>query len=105
LRVGEERVDVVARAIPAERAALDKLEDLTIASRDGAAVPVTQVARVIRVRDLRRLPPLLRPPAASSRPRSAAATPPSARARQTLQADAPHVLFGIWGAAGPQASK
>ncbi|HEY1451914.1 MAG TPA: efflux RND transporter permease subunit [Roseiarcus sp.] len=48
LRVGEERVDVVARAIPSERAALDRLEDLTIATRDGTAVPVGQVARVIR---------------------------------------------------------
>ena len=48
LRVGEERVDVVARAIPSERAALDRLEDLTIATRDGAPVPVGQVARVIR---------------------------------------------------------
>ncbi len=48
LRVGEERVDVVARAIPSERAALDRIEDLTIATRDGAAVPVGQVARVVR---------------------------------------------------------
>jgi multidrug efflux pump len=48
LRVGEERVDVVARAIPSERAALDRLEDLTIATRDGATAPVGQVARVIR---------------------------------------------------------
>jgi multidrug efflux pump len=48
LRVGDERVDVVARAIPGERAALDRIEDLTIATRDGAAVPVGQVARVIR---------------------------------------------------------
>ena len=48
LRVGEERVEVVARAIPSERAALDRLEDLTIATRDGTAVPVGQVARVIR---------------------------------------------------------
>ena len=48
LRVGEERVDVVARAIPSERAALDRIEDLTIATRDGVAVPVGQVARVIR---------------------------------------------------------
>ncbi len=48
LRVGEQRVDVVARAIPGERAALDRLEDLTIATRDGAPVPVGQVARVIR---------------------------------------------------------
>ena len=48
LRVGEERVDVVARAVPSERAALDRLEDLTVATRDGAPVPVGQVARVIR---------------------------------------------------------
>ena len=48
LRVGEERVEVIARAIPSERAALDRLEDLTIATRDGTAVPVGQVARVIR---------------------------------------------------------
>src|SRR5271165_6863779 len=48
LRVGESRVDVVARATPAERAALDRIEDLTIALRDGASVPVGQVARVIR---------------------------------------------------------
>ncbi len=48
LRVGEERVDVVARAIPSERAALDRLEDLIIATRDGTAVPVGQVARVNR---------------------------------------------------------
>jgi multidrug efflux pump len=48
LRVGEERVDVVARAIPSERAALDRLEDLTVATRDGTPVPVGQVARVIR---------------------------------------------------------
>jgi multidrug efflux pump subunit AcrB len=48
LRVGEERVDVVARAVPSERAALDRIDDLTIASRDGTPVPVSQVARVVR---------------------------------------------------------
>src|SRR5271166_6387872 len=48
LRVGEEQVEVVARAVPSERAALDRLEDLTIATREGAPVPVGQVARVIR---------------------------------------------------------
>jgi multidrug efflux pump subunit AcrB len=48
LRVGEQRVDVVARATPSERAALDRVEDLTIAPHDGAPVPVGQVARVIR---------------------------------------------------------
>ncbi len=48
LRVGEERVDVVARAVPSERAALDRLEDMTIATRDGTPVPVGQVAHVVR---------------------------------------------------------
>jgi multidrug efflux pump subunit AcrB len=48
LRVGEERVDVVARAVPSERAELDRIEDMTVASRDGAPVPVAQVARVVR---------------------------------------------------------
>jgi multidrug efflux pump len=38
----------VARAVPSERAALDRLEDLTIATREGAPVPVGQLARVIR---------------------------------------------------------
>ena len=48
IRSGEERIDVVARAIPAERAALDRLEDLTVVARNGLAVPVGQVARVVR---------------------------------------------------------
>jgi multidrug efflux pump subunit AcrB len=48
LRVGEERVDVVARAIPSERAELGRIEDMTVASRDGAPVPVGQVAHVVR---------------------------------------------------------
>ena len=39
LRVGEEHVDVVARAVPSERAALDRLEDLTVATRDGRRCP------------------------------------------------------------------
>ena len=48
IRAGDERIDVVARAIPAERAALDHIEDLPIVSRDGVAVPVGQVAHVVR---------------------------------------------------------
>ncbi len=48
IRAGEERVDVVARAAPSERAALDRIEDVTILSRNGAAIPVGQVAHVVR---------------------------------------------------------
>ncbi|MGD0564667.1 MAG: efflux RND transporter permease subunit [Roseiarcus sp.] len=48
IRAGEEHVDVVARAIPSERAALDRIDDLTIVARSGAAVPVGQVAHVVR---------------------------------------------------------
>jgi multidrug efflux pump subunit AcrB len=46
IRDGEEKVDVVARAVPAERAALDQIDGLTVVTRDGAAVPVSQVAHV-----------------------------------------------------------
>src|SRR5260370_189788 len=46
IRDREEKVDVVARAIPAERAALDELDSLTFMSHGGAAVPVWQVAHV-----------------------------------------------------------
>ena len=48
IRDGEERVDVVARAIPSERAALDRIENLAIVSRNGVAIPVGQVAHVVR---------------------------------------------------------
>ncbi len=48
IRAGEERVDVVARAIPSERAALDRIGDLTLVARGGAAVSVGQVAHVVR---------------------------------------------------------
>jgi multidrug efflux pump len=40
IRAGEERVDVGARA------ALDRLEDLTVVAHDGVAVPVREIARV-----------------------------------------------------------
>jgi multidrug efflux pump subunit AcrB len=45
-RDGIERIDVVARAIPAERLDLDRLPDLTIATRNGVAVPLSQIARL-----------------------------------------------------------
>ncbi|WP_159726121.1 efflux RND transporter permease subunit [Methylosinus sp. Ce-a6] len=47
LREGIDRVDVVARAIPAERGDLGRLEDMVISSRAGAAVPVSQIAKVV----------------------------------------------------------
>ncbi|MGD0722888.1 MAG: efflux RND transporter permease subunit, partial [Roseiarcus sp.] len=46
IRDREEKVDVVARAVPTERAALDQLDSLTVLSRDGVVVPVSQIARV-----------------------------------------------------------
>lgn len=46
LRQGIERIDVVARAIPAERLSLDRLPDLTVATRNGIAVPLSQIARI-----------------------------------------------------------
>jgi multidrug efflux pump subunit AcrB len=45
-REGIERIGVVARAIPSERLDLDRLPDLTIATRNGVAVPLSQVARL-----------------------------------------------------------
>src|SRR3984893_3826140 len=45
-REGIEHIDVVARAVPAERLELDRLPSLTIATRNGVAVPLSQVARL-----------------------------------------------------------
>jgi multidrug efflux pump subunit AcrB len=45
-REGIENIDVVARAVPAERLALDRLPGLTIATSNGVAVPLSQVARL-----------------------------------------------------------
>jgi multidrug efflux pump len=45
-REGIESVDVVARAVPAERLALDRLPGLTITTTNGIAVPLSQVARL-----------------------------------------------------------
>lgn len=47
VRDGVEKVDVVARAIKSERADLAHLGDLTITTRSGASVPVSQVAKIV----------------------------------------------------------
>jgi multidrug efflux pump subunit AcrB len=46
IRNGTEKVEVVARAVPAERLDLGRIGDLSILSRAGAAVPLSQVARI-----------------------------------------------------------
>jgi multidrug efflux pump subunit AcrB len=45
-REGIEHIDVVARAVPAERLELNHLPTLTIATRNGVAVPLSQIARL-----------------------------------------------------------
>jgi multidrug efflux pump len=45
-REGIESIDVVARAVPSERLALDRLPGLTITTTNGVAVPLSQVARL-----------------------------------------------------------
>jgi multidrug efflux pump subunit AcrB len=45
-REGIEHIDVVARAVPSERLELDRLPSLTIATRNGVAVPLSQIARL-----------------------------------------------------------
>jgi multidrug efflux pump len=47
VRDGTEKVEVVARAIPSERLDLGRIGDLTILSRNGNAVPLSQVARIV----------------------------------------------------------
>src|SRR3954451_22156194 len=46
VRDGIEKVGVVARAVPSERLDLGHVGDLTVTSRNGIAVPLTQVARI-----------------------------------------------------------
>lgn len=46
LRRGEELVDVVVRAVPEERLALEQLPDTSLFSRSGAVVPLSQIATV-----------------------------------------------------------
>jgi multidrug efflux pump subunit AcrB len=45
-REGIERIDVVARAVPEERLALGQLPTLTVTTRNGIAVPLSQIARL-----------------------------------------------------------
>ncbi|MCC7272961.1 MAG: efflux RND transporter permease subunit [Alphaproteobacteria bacterium] len=45
-REGIEPIDVVARAVPEERLSLDRLPELTVATRDGVPVPLSQLARI-----------------------------------------------------------
>jgi multidrug efflux pump len=45
-REGIESIDVVARAVPAERLDLGQLPSLTISTRNGVAVPLSQIARL-----------------------------------------------------------
>ncbi len=45
-REGVELIDVVARAVKSERLDLDRIEDITVSTRSGAAVPLSQVAKV-----------------------------------------------------------
>ena len=47
VRDGVEKVDVVARAVKSERADLAHLGDLTVTTRSGASVPVSQVAKIV----------------------------------------------------------
>jgi len=46
VRDGIEKIEVVARAVPAERLDLARVGELTITSRNGVAVPLSQVANV-----------------------------------------------------------
>jgi len=46
IRRGEELIDVVLRASPAERMQLDRLADIQLFSRSGGVVPLSQVATV-----------------------------------------------------------
>ena len=46
LREHEDLIDIVARAVPAERLNLDTLKDVNLYTRQGTVVPLSQVARV-----------------------------------------------------------
>ena len=46
LREHEDLIDIVARAVPAERLNLDTLKDINLYTRQGTVVPLSQVARV-----------------------------------------------------------
>ncbi|MDZ5461089.1 efflux RND transporter permease subunit [Azohydromonas lata] len=46
IRRGEELIDVVVRALPEERKSIGQLGDLQVFSRNGVAVPLSQLARI-----------------------------------------------------------
>lgn len=46
LREHEDLIDIVARAVPAERRSLDTLKDINLYTRQGTVVPLSQVAQV-----------------------------------------------------------
>jgi multidrug efflux pump subunit AcrB len=46
IRDGIEKVGVVARAVPSERLDLGRVGELTVTSRNGVAVPLTQIAKL-----------------------------------------------------------
>jgi multidrug efflux pump subunit AcrB len=46
LRVHEDLIDIVARAVPSERLDVDTLKDVNLFTRQGTVVPLSQVARV-----------------------------------------------------------
>jgi len=46
LREHEDLVDIVARAVPAERLNLETLKDVNLYTREGTVVPLSQVARI-----------------------------------------------------------
>ncbi len=46
LREGEDLIDIVARAVPAERLDVESLEDVNVYTRQGTVVPLSQIARV-----------------------------------------------------------
>src|SRR5207344_2597487 len=46
LREHEDLIDIVARAVPSERLDLDGLKDVNLYTRQGAVVPLSQVARI-----------------------------------------------------------
>jgi multidrug efflux pump len=47
VRDGPEKIDVVARAIKSERADLGHIGDLSVTTRTGASVPVSQIAKIV----------------------------------------------------------
>jgi multidrug efflux pump subunit AcrB len=46
VRDGIEKVEVVARAVPSERLDLGRVGDLTVTTRNGVAVPLSQIAKI-----------------------------------------------------------